>query len=77
MIFLAVLFLSLGFLAAPAANAAPPQRQESPLSAAPSPRQDLGDARKLIESGNYKEALKTLEQINNQPVEEFWKDNPP
>jgi Flp pilus assembly protein TadD len=59
----AVLLLSLGFLAGPAAAPVSPQRQESPLPAAPSPRQELGDARKLIESGNYKDALQTLEQI--------------
>lgn len=58
-----VLLLSFVFLATPAADPSLPQRQEPPFPAAPSPRQDLGDARKLIESGNYKEALKTLEQI--------------
>src|SRR6516225_3083025 len=62
----AVLLLSLGFLAAPAGDPAPPQPQESALPTAPSPKQDLSYARKLRESGNYQEALKTLEQIKAQ-----------
>src|SRR6516225_3566582 len=62
----AVFLLSLGFQAAPAADPGNHQREASPLPSAPSPKQDLGYARKLIEAGNYKEALKTLGQIKAQ-----------
>ena len=62
----AVFLLSLGFQAAPAADPGNHRREASPLPSAPSPKQDLGNARKLIEVGNYKEALKTLEQIKAQ-----------
>ena len=68
MIFPVVLLLSFGFPASanPAHSLANQKRQESSLPSAPSPKQDLGYARKLIEAGNYKEALKTLEQIKAQ-----------
>src|SRR5215469_6805844 len=61
-----VLLVALTFLAAPSYDPGSHQRQASSLPSAPSPTQDLGSARKLIEAGNYKEALKTLEQIKAQ-----------
>jgi len=61
-----LLLLSLSFQATSAADSGTPQRAASSLPAAPSPKQDLGYARKLIEAGNYKEALKTLDQIKAQ-----------
>ena len=68
MIFPVVLLLSLGFpaLAGSAHGLANQQHQESSLPSAPSPKQDLGSARKLIEAGKYKEAINTLEQIKAQ-----------
>src|SRR5215470_18536260 len=61
-----VILLALWFQAAPAAAPGSPPQAASPLPSAPSPKQDLGYARKLIEAGNYKDALKTLEQIKAQ-----------
>src|SRR5215510_11199372 len=62
-----VLLLALAFLAAPPYAPGGHQRETvPPLPSAPSPKQDLGSARKLIEVGNYKDALKTLEQIRAQ-----------
>src|SRR5215831_12094106 len=66
MILPVLLLLSLSFQVASPAAPGSHQRQEPPLPSAPSPKQDLGYARKLIEAGNYKEALKTLEQIKTQ-----------
>src|SRR5215475_4774102 len=61
-----VLLLALAFLAAPPYAPGGHQQAVPPLPSAPSPKQDLGSARKLIEVGNYKDALKTLEQIKAQ-----------
>src|SRR5215831_14256635 len=61
-----LLLLSLSFQATSTADSGTPQRAASTLPPAPSPKQDLGYARKLIEAGNYKEALKTLDQIEAQ-----------
>src|SRR5215470_8342051 len=61
-----VILLALWFQAAPVAAPGSPPQAVSPLPSAPSPKQDLGSARKLIEAGNYKEAIKTLEQIKAQ-----------
>src|SRR5215510_14013650 len=66
MIFAVVFLLCLGSQASSAADSGSHQRQVSPSPSAPSPVQDLGYARKLIEAGNYKEALKALEQIQAQ-----------
>src|SRR5215469_8170607 len=62
MIFPAVLLLSFSLAASPE----PPPQAVSPLPSTPSPKQDLGYARKLIEAGNYRDALKTLERIKAQ-----------
>src|SRR5215470_3848743 len=61
-----VILLALWFQAAPVAAPGSPPQAVSPLPSAPSPKQDLGYARKLIEAGNYKDALKMLEQIKTQ-----------
>src|SRR5215469_10368003 len=66
MILPVLLLLSLSFQVASPAAPGNHQRQEPSLPSTPSPKQDLGYARKLIETGNYKEALKTLEQIKAQ-----------
>src|SRR5215471_19126339 len=64
MIFPVLTLLSLSFQVASPAAPGSHQREASPSPSAQA--QDLGYARKLMDAGNYKEALQTLEQIKAQ-----------
>src|SRR5262249_18740968 len=66
MIFAVLFLLSLNFQVSSPTAPGTHQRKAPPSPSLPSPVQDLGYARKLIEAGNYKEALKALEQIKAQ-----------